>query len=198
MRSAALLLAGAVAGAGLMHMRGAEAGLVEPVKPTPLDYSRYRKLDLLARSLALVEQHYVRPVDSERMIYAAITGLVSELDPHSEFLPPHEARLLREDIEGSFGGVGMVVVLKQESQTPARVVLEIREVIVGGPAARAGIKVGDLITAIEGKPIGHFFDLRRAISAMRGAPGTKVGFTLESPAAKGGKPVPRALKSWAE
>ena len=42
--------------------------------------------------------------------------------------------------------------------------------IAGGPAAKAGVKVGDLITAIEGKPIGHFFDLRRAISAMRGEP----------------------------
>ena len=193
MRSAALLLAGVVAGAGLMYLHDAEAGPGEPVKPAPLDYSRYRKLDLLARSLAIVEQHYVRPVDGERMIYAAITGLVSELDPHGEFLPPQEARLLREDIEGSFGGIGMVVVLKQESQTPARVVLEIREVIADGPAARAGIKIGDLITAIEGKPIGHFFDLRRAISAMRGAPGTKVSFTLEGAPPKGGKPVPRAL-----
>lgn len=193
LRSAALLLAGVIAGASLMVLRDAVATPAETVKPAPLDYSRYRKLDLLARSLAIVEQHYVRPVDSERMIYAAITGLVSELDPHSEFLPPQEARLLREDIEGSFGGVGMVVVLKQEPQTPARVVLEIREVIAGGPAARAGVKVGDLISAIEGRPIGHFFDLRRAISAMRGAPGTKVGFTLESVPPKGGKPVPRAL-----
>jgi carboxyl-terminal processing protease len=62
----------------------------------------------------------VRPVDSERMIYAAIGGLVAELDPHSEFLPPQEAKLLREDIEGSFGGVGMVVVLSSRpSRRPA-------------------------------------------------------------------------------
>jgi carboxyl-terminal processing protease len=151
----------------------------EAPKPAPVDYSRYRKLDLFARSLAIVEQYYVRPVDSERMIYAAIGGLVAELDPHSEFLPPREAKLLREDIEGSFGGVGMVVVLKQETQ-PARIVLDVREVIAGGPAAKAGVKVGDLISAIEGKPIGHFFDLRRAISTMRGVPGTYVSFVLES------------------
>ena len=188
LRGGALLLTGVVMGAGLMVLRGAEA---EPVKAEPLDYSRYRKLDLFARSLAIIEQHYVRPVDSERLIYAAIGGLVAELDPHSEFLPPQEAKLLREDIEGSFGGVGMVVVLQQQTQPQARIVLEVREVIAGGPAARAGVKVGDTITAIEGKPIGHFFDLRRAISTMRGAPGTRVSFTLETPQ-PAGKPTPPA------
>ncbi|HEY0138207.1 MAG TPA: S41 family peptidase [Nannocystis sp.] len=192
LRAAALLLTGMAFGAGLMLLRGAEAGPAEQVKPAPLDYSRYRKLDLFARSLAIVEQHYVRPVDGERMIYAAITGLVSELDPHSEFLPPQDAKLLREDIEGSFGGIGTVIVLRQETQAPARVVLEVREVIAGGPAARAGVKIGDYITEIEGKPIGHFFDMRRALSAMRGPPGSKVSFTLETPQAKG-KPVVRPL-----
>ncbi|MBA3549319.1 MAG: S41 family peptidase [Nannocystis sp.] len=182
LRGGALLLTGVVLGAGLMVLRGADA---EPVKPTPVDYSRYRKLDLLGRSLAIIEQHYVRPVDSERLIYAAIGGLVAELDPHSEFLPPGEAKLLREDIEGSFGGVGMVVVLQQQTQPQARVVLEVREVIARGPAMQAGVKVGDFISAIEGKPIGHFFDLRRAIATMRGAPGTKVSFTIESPVVKG-------------
>lgn len=182
-----MFLGGLLLGATLV--RAVDAG--EVIKPAPLDYSRYRKLDLLARALAIVEQHYVRPVDSERLVYAAIGGLVAELDPHSEFLPPREAKLLREDIEGSFGGVGMVVVLKQETEPQARVVLDVREVIAGGPAARAGVKVGDLITAIESKPIGHFFDLRRAISTMRGAPGTRVSFTLEGPAPKGAKaPLP--------
>lgn len=184
LRSAALVCAGLVLGFGASRAYDATA---EAPKPAPVDYSRYRKLDLFARALAIVEQYYVRPVDSERMIYAAIGGLVAELDPHSEFLPPREAKLLREDIEGSFGGVGMVVVLKQETQ-PARIVLDVREVIAGGPAAKAGVKVGDLISAIEGKPIGHFFDLRRAISTMRGVPGTYVSFVLESAATKGAAP----------
>lgn len=192
LRTATLLLCGMAFGAGAMALRDVEAGPAPPIKSTPPDYSRYRKLDLFARSLAIVEQHYVRPVDSERLIYAAIAGLVSELDPHSEFLPPGEAKLLREDIEGSFGGVGMVVVLRQETVPPARILLEVREVVAGGPGARAGVKVGDLISAIEGKPIGHFFDLRRAISAMRGVPGTKVSFVIETPVARG-KPVPRTL-----
>jgi carboxyl-terminal processing protease len=189
LRGVALLLCGVALGWGLTRIDDVVAGAPK-IKPVaaPIDYSRYRKLDLFARALAIVEQFYVRPVDSERLLYAAIGGLVAELDPHSEFLPPREAKLLREDIEGSFGGVGMVVVLKQETQPQARVVLDVREVIAGGPAAKAGVKVGDVISAIEGKPVGHFFDLRRAISTMRGAPGTYVSFTLETP---GSKAAPR-------
>lgn len=217
MRSAGLVLAGVIAGAtGVVGWQQATAQPapvtasptepapaitrpgVEAVKPAPVDYSRYRKLDLFARALTIIENYYVRPVDSEKLIYSAIGGLVGELDPHSEFLPPREARLLREDIEGSFGGVGMVVVLRQETEPQARYVLEVREVVPKGPAERAGVQVGDLIPAIEGKPVGHFFDLRRAIMAMRGQPGTLVSFTLERPAPTvegkpAGKPTVRTV-----
>ncbi|HFE45382.1 MAG TPA: S41 family peptidase [Nannocystis exedens] len=148
-------------------------------RPAPVDYSRFRKLDIFARALTTIEQHYVRPVDGEQLIQSAIGGLVAQLDPHSEYLPPKEARLLREDIEGSFGGVGMVVIQKFESEPEPRLVLDVREVIPGGPAARAGVRAGDLILAIEGKPISHYVDLRRAIMVMRGDPGTKVSFTVE-------------------
>jgi carboxyl-terminal processing protease len=198
LRAVALVGLGMLLGAGLMsHVESASAGpaATQVAQPAPVDYSRYRKLDMFARALTILENHYVRPVDSEKLIYGAIAGLVAELDPHSEFLPPREARMLREDIEGSFGGVGMVVTLRQETEPQARYVLEVREVVAKGPAERAGVAVGDLISSIEGKPIGHFFDLRRAIMAMRGQPGTKVSFTLERPAAKGeggqGKPTVR-------
>jgi carboxyl-terminal processing protease len=151
----------------------------EVPRPAPLDYSRYRKLDIFARALSTIEQHYVRPVDGERLVHAAIDGLVEELDPHSEYLRPKEARMLREDIEGSFGGVGMVVIQKFEAEPQPRLVLDVRAVIPGGPAARAGVRAGDVILAIEGKPVSHYVDLRRAIMVMRGDPGTKVSFTVE-------------------
>lgn len=200
LRAVALVGLGMLFGAGLTgYVQSATAQPVraEAARTAPADYSRYRKLDMFARALTILENHYVRPVDSEKLIYGAIAGLVAELDPHSEFLPPTEARLLREDIEGSFGGVGMVVILRQETEPQARYVLEVREVVAKGPAERAGVVVGDLIAAIETKPIGHFFDLRRAIMAMRGQPGTKVSFTLERPApkvdGKPGKPSVRAV-----
>ncbi len=87
-RGAILVALGMCLGGLGVHLGGeVRAGLAvaEPVQATPVDYSRYRKLDMFARSLALIEQHYVRPVDSERLVYAAVAGLVAELDPHSEF-----------------------------------------------------------------------------------------------------------------
>ena len=176
---------------------------VEPVAPAPAEYSRYRKLDQFARALAIIEQYYVRPVDGEALIESAMHGLVAELDPHTIYLPPANAKLLLEDTEGRFGGVGLIVTLRVEplakpaseaasEPTPApapseteapserdnvRLVLHIDDVIPGGPAARAGLVSGDRILAIEGKPIANFSDLSDAVTIMRGEPGTTVSFT---------------------
>ncbi|NVB38841.1 S41 family peptidase [Pseudenhygromyxa sp. WMMC2535] len=195
---------------------------VEPVGEAPADYSRYRKLDRFARSLAIIEQYYVRPVDGEALIDAALRGLVDDLDPHSYYLDPEQAKLLREDTEGRFGGVGLVVTLRREPIAPApdqpeqaeqgtnatdqqaqadaqlaagqgesaipsahadaasgeqRLVLHIDDVIPGGPAERAGLKIGDRIVEIEGEPISHYSDLLDAVTVMRGVPGTQVRFS---------------------
>lgn len=185
---------------------------VEPVGSPPNDYSRYSKLDRFARALAIIEQYYVRPVDGDALIDAALDGLVSNLDPHTVYLPPSDAKLLLEDTEGRFGGVGLVVTLRVEplageagepskkdepskndepapvqldtdSDTPVdgrtdmRLVMHIDDVIPGGPAARAGLVVGDRILAIEGKPIANFPDLAEAVAIMRGNPGSQVSFT---------------------
>ncbi len=171
---------------------------VEPVGDPAPGFSRYHKLDRFARALALIEQYYVRPVDGDRLIDAALTGLVAELDPHTNYLPPADARLLMEDTSGRFGGVGLIVSLALEPQPAAptepsaepaqggpaagaeqaAVVLVIDDVIPGGPAERAGLVVGDRILAIEDKPIANFGDLQDAIELMRGEPGTEVRFTF--------------------
>lgn len=142
-------------------------------------YSRYQKLDVFARSLAIVEQYYVRPIDDQQLIYAALAGMVSELDPHTAFLPPREAELLREDIEGTFGGVGMVVVIGRDEDGDR--FLDVRDVIPGGPAEKAGVKVGHRVVRIAGQPIADFSDLEQAIVKIRGKPGTKISVTIEDP-----------------
>ncbi len=149
------------------------------VKPAPAEYSRYQKLDMFARALAIIEQYYIRPVDDQELVYAAIRGLVSELDPHTNFLQPKEAKILLEDIEGAFGGVGMVVVLGRD-EAGARY-LDVRDIVPDGPADNAGIEPGDRITRIEGQPIAQFVDLQRAISKIRGEPGTSVKITVYDP-----------------
>ncbi|MEM9453298.1 MAG: S41 family peptidase [Myxococcota bacterium] len=145
----------------------------------PAQYSRYQKLDVFARALAIVEQYYVRPVDDRQLIHAALVGMVSQLDPHTAFLPPREAKLLREDIEGAFGGIGMVVVLGREDDGDRY--LEIRDIIPDGPADRAGIEVGHRVVRIAGQPIADFSDLEQAIVKIRGKPGTTIALTVEEP-----------------
>lgn len=172
-----MLLVGIVVGASL---RPAIAAPQARAEPAPAGYSRFAKLDMFARALAIVEQHYVRPVDDQQLVYAAIRGLVSELDPHTSFLAPDEAKLLREDIEGAFGGVGMVVVLGRDEDGGR--FLDIRDVVPDGPADRAGIQAGHRIRRIDGKSIAQFPDLQRAISTIRGQPGTRIQVTVEDPA----------------
>ncbi|MFO0633130.1 MAG: S41 family peptidase [Nannocystaceae bacterium] len=170
---AACLAAGVVLGA---QLRPALASTATP-PPAPASHSRYAKLDMFARALSIIEQHYVRPVDGEQLVYAAIRGLVSELDPHSNFLVPAEARLLREDIEGVFGGVGMVVVLGRDPDGTR--FLDVRDVIPDGPADDAGIVTGNRIVKVDGRSIAQFPDLQRAITAIRGEPGTSIKVTVE-------------------
>ena len=180
---------------------------VEPITAAPADFSRYEKLDRFARALAIIEQYYVRPVDGESLIDAALDGLVAELDPHTIYLAPREAKMLLEDTEGRFGGVGLVVRLRIEpldgpapddtgddparpgpspvpeldtdaAREPMRLVMHIDDVIPGGPADAAGIEIGDRILAIEGKAIANFPNLGDAVAVMRGEPGTLVSFTV--------------------
>jgi carboxyl-terminal processing protease len=145
----------------------------------PAAHSRYQKLDVFARALAIVEQYNVRPDDDDQLVYAALTGMVSELDPHTAFLPPREAELLREDIEGTFGGVGMVVVIGRDDDGDR--FLDVRDVIPGSPAAKAGVKVGHRVVRIAGQPIADFTDLEQAIGKIRGKPGTAISITIEEP-----------------
>jgi carboxyl-terminal processing protease len=150
-----------VAGIGVGATLRPAAAAPATAKAAPPGYSRYAKLDMFARALAIIEQYYVRPVDDRALVYAAIRGLVSELDPHTAFLQPREAKLLREDIEGAFGGIGMTVVLGRDPDGSRY--LDIRDIIPDGPADQAGIEVGHRIVRISGRPISKFVDLERAI-----------------------------------
>src|SRR5213080_2920022 len=93
----------------------------------------------------LVEKNYAEPVNPDKAIYnGAIPGMLRVLDPHSNFFDPKQYALLREDQRGKYYGVGMTV----GPQDDSTVVLA---PMPGSPAAKAGIRPGDVIATVEGK-----------------------------------------------
>ncbi len=139
----------------------------------PANSSPYAAVSQLARVLVLIENHYVEPVDRQRLLEGAIKGMVAELDPHSAYLPPAEFREFQDETEGSFVGVGVEVDAREDAIT-------VIAPIEGSPAERAGVRPGDRIIAIDGWPT-HGQTLERVVRKMRGAPGTTVKVTLQRP-----------------
>src|SRR5207302_10917477 len=95
---------------------------------------------------SLVEDNYADPVSPDKAIYnGAIPGMLHVLDPHSNFMDPKAYALLREDQRGKYYGVGMTV-------GPRNNKVIVIAPFVGTPAYRAGIRPGDIIVAVDGKP----------------------------------------------
>ena len=91
--------------------------------------------------LVQVENHYVDPVEREKLVEGAIKGMVENLDPHSAYMPPEEWRQFQGDTEGKFGGVGLEVDGRNDK-------LIVIAPIEGSPAQRAGIRSGDQILVL--------------------------------------------------
>jgi carboxyl-terminal processing protease len=126
----------------------------------------YAAVEQLGRVLVEVENEYVDPVDRTKLVNGAIKGMVSELDPHSSYMPPDEFSAFQSDTEGQFGGIGIEV----ETRADQLVVLS---PIEGSPAERAGIRSGDTVVSVDGKDPGAE-PLDRLIKHLRGVPGSHV------------------------
>lgn len=121
----------------------------------------------------LVRRNYVEEVADKPLLESAIRGMLKDLDPHSQYLPPARYHDLEDSSRGRYSGVGVNVAPEDQ-----RIV--IRAVINGGPADKAGLNPGDIITAIDGKPVkGH--PLQEAIDSLAGKPGTKVELDVLNP-----------------
>jgi carboxyl-terminal processing protease len=154
----ALLVAGAFfAGLGVDHL--AAAARRGPPQP-------YRPLDVFSEVLAYIENNYVQEVKEEELVYGAIDGMVSRLDPHSLFLRPDVYQAMREETQGEFDGLGLEVTVLNDQLT-------VISPIADSPGERAGIRPGDRILRIDGAPTRDMtiLDVSRR---MKGPPGTKV------------------------
>ncbi len=135
--------------------------------------SPYAPFDQLARVLVLVENNYVDPADRQRIIQGAIKGMVAELDPHSAYMPAQEFSVFEGDTQGKFGGIGVEVDYRDDYVT-------VLAPIEGSPAARAGVRSGDQIIAVDGRSTrGQQVD--ELVTMMRGVIGSKVHITLRRP-----------------
>ena len=117
-----------------------------------------------------VRKSYVEPVASKDLMKAAIRGLLADLDPHSEYLDNDQLFALQDDASGSYGGLGLEVQLMDGKLT---VISPIDET----PAARAGLRSGDVIVEIDGIPV-DVDATTEAVDAMRGRPGSKVKLSV--------------------
>jgi carboxyl-terminal processing protease len=134
------------------------------------DTSAYRQLDLFSEAFEKVRANYVRPVDDSELISSAIQGMVSELDPHSSYMDTKSYGDMQITTRGQFGGVGVEIQMDDG-------LVKVISPIDGTPAAKAGIKPGDHIAAVDGVSI-MGMSQNDAIDKMRGAPGSKIVLTI--------------------
>jgi carboxyl-terminal processing protease len=154
-------------GAGLGF---AAALTIFPAAQGASDMNAYRQLDLFSDAFERVRANYVRPVQDNELIDAAIEGMVSSLDPHSSYMNAKEYGDMQIQTRGEFGGVGIEVTMEDG-------LVKIVSPIDDTPAARAGLKPGDYIAAINNTPI-QGMALNEAIDKMRGPAGSRITLTI--------------------
>lgn len=135
----------------------------------------YENLEVFTRVLEQVREKYVdkEGLTYKSLIQSALKGMLTSLDPHSEFMEPVKYEELRKDTEGAFGGVGIVIELRDDFLT-------VVAPIDGTPAARAGVLSGDRIVKIEGRNSKRT-TIQDAVQSLRGKPGTDVAVTIFRP-----------------
>ena len=130
----------------------------------------YESIELFTDVMAIVKKSYVEEVDTQKLIYGAINGMLSSLDPHSSFMPPDVYNELKTDTKGVFGGLGIEISVKDG-------VLTVISPIEDTPAFKAGIKAGDMILKIDDK-FTKDLNINNAVKRMRGPKGTAVVLTI--------------------
>ncbi len=134
--------------------------------------TNYQQIGNLLRVLQLIETEYIGQVRFGTLVEGAIDGMVRSLDdPYSAYLEPENYARFREQIRGSFGGIGILVGMRSQG-------LLVIKPFAGTPAARAGIREGDVITEIDGFKVSEM-DLETAVAMIHGPIGTKVGLVVK-------------------
>lgn len=130
----------------------------------------YEQLDLFGDIFERVRAQYVEEVDSKKLIEAAINGMLTSLDPHSNYLAADDFSDMRVQTRGEFGGLGIEV-------TQEDGFIKVVSPMDGTPAAEAGIQAGDFITHVDGESV-LGLTLDQAVDKMRGPVGSEIIITV--------------------
>jgi len=143
----------------------------QPQQQAPQSSSdTYRQLDLFGEVFERVRADYVEEVSDQQLIEAAINGMLSSLDPHSSYMNAKSFGDMQVQVRGEFGGLGLEVTMDNG-------IVKVVSPIDDTPAAKAGLKPGDFITAIDGEPV-LGLSLNDAVEHMRGPIGSPIKLSI--------------------
>ena len=168
MRTASVGLAGVVA--GILIALQLPAFAEKASAPSQTTGLPIQDLRTFAEVFNAIKQGYVEPVEDKKLINNAISGMVSNLDPHSTYLDAEAFKELQVGTHGEFGGLGIEVGMEDGF---VKVIAPIEDT----PAARAGLKTGDLIVKIDDTAV-KGLTLNEAVKKLRGKPKTQVTLTI--------------------
>ena len=170
--AATALAAGMVIGAVAFHpsfvaaqtATGTETGKDKPPVNT------YEQLNLFGEVFERVRAGYVEETQDDKLIEAAINGMLTSLDPHSSYMNADDFQDMQVQTRGEFGGLGIEVTMENG-------LVKVVSPMDDTPAAKAGIQPGDLIAQIDGEPVSGL-TLNEAVDKMRGEVGTSITLTV--------------------
>lgn len=139
-------------------------------KVTAVTNNTYESLKIFTDVLSIVQSDYAENVDSKKLVYSAVKGMVKDLDPHSSFMTPEEYSEMQVDTKGVFGGIGIEIGMKEGMLT---VIAPIDDT----PASHAGLLAGDKIVKI-GDKYTKDMTITEAVGLMRGPVGTSVTISI--------------------
>src|ERR1700752_3881671 len=121
-------------------------------------------------ALTAIDANYIGTVESDRLVYGAITGMLQTLDPHSSFLDPRSYAQMRERQEGRYYGLGLSIAVVDGD-------IQVATIFEGSPAFRKGIRRGDVIAKIENESTKGWTS-EQAVARLKGPKGTTVDISL--------------------
>ena len=133
-------------------------------------------IKLFSNLLGLVEENSATAVDSDKVVFGAIDGMLRTLDPHSKFFEPKAFTALREDQRGKYYGLGITVASRFGK------VVVVSPPFLGSPAEKVGLRVGDVISQVNGEAT-QGIDLNEVVSKLKGPRGTSVRVQITRPGA---------------